>query len=159
NTVHTCNNNTIVTGFNRISASGALTFFLSNSTSPATVTETSTGNNFSNVTITGTSTLAGWQNSDGGTPVTTVTNNTFNNITGGTGAMTVLNVGFSSNGTCTGNTVSNVSSAGSITGLLSAGGTQTFSGNTITNLSSSGASSTVLGISITAGTTQTVTGN
>ena len=159
NTINNCNNNSIVTGFNRISTSGTLQFFLSNSTSPATVTENSMGNNFSNVSVAGASIIAGWQNSDGGSPVTNVTNNTFNNITGGTGAVTVLNVGFSSNGTATGNIVSNVSGAGNITGIVSTSGIQVFSGNTVSNLSSNAASASVLGMSVSGGTTQTLTGN
>ncbi len=158
-TSHTVNNNSIVTAFNKGGAGGTVQFFISNSTSPSTVTETSTGNNFSFVTVTGATTIAGFQSSDGGSPVTNVTNNTFTNITGGTSAITVLNVGFSSNGTITGNLIDNVTSAGNITGISSTSGTQTFTSNTVKNLSSTGASGVVIGMSVSGGTTQNIGSN
>ncbi len=158
NTVHTVNNNSIVGTFNRTAISGALQLFLSNSSSPATVTETSNGNNFSNITLAGTSTLSPWQNSDGGSPVTNVTNNTFSNIAGGSGTMVVLNASFSGNGTCTGNVISNVTGGGAITGITSTSGNQNLSGNTVNGLASTGAAA-VTGISVTGGTTQNLSKN
>jgi len=156
-------NNSIVTGFTKTGAGGTVQFYNSNSTSPTTVTETNTNNNFSNVTVNGSTGIVGWQSTDGptGTPfgsVKIVTNNTFTNITGGTAAITVMNVAYSfATGTnnVSGNVINNVSSAGTIIGILSNTASQNIFNNTINALSSTGASS-VTGISITGGTTQNV---
>lgn len=153
------NNNSIVTAFNKTGAGGTVTLYTSNSTSGATITETNTGNNFSNITVTGATTIAGWGSTDGGSPTKTVTGNTFNNWTGGTSAITVLAVSFSGAATVSGNTITNITGAGNVTGLSSSGGTQTISNNTINTLSSSGASAVVTGISISGGTTQIVSGH
>lgn len=164
NGTSTVNNNSIVTAFNKTGAGGTVTFYNSNSTSPVTVTETNTGNNFSNITVTGATTIAGWVSTDGSAsspfgPSKVVTNNTFNNIVGGTNAVTLLNVAYSNNGSTSnnvsGNTISNVSSAGTITGVTSANGAQNFFGNTIFGLSSSGASA-VTGVNIGNGTTANI---
>ncbi|WMW78337.1 T9SS type A sorting domain-containing protein [Flavobacterium sp. 20NA77.7] len=155
----TVNNNSIVTAFNKTGAGGTVTFYNSNSTSPVTATETNTGNNFSNIAVTGATTIAGWVSTDGSTTSPfgsnkVVTNNTFNNIAGGTSPVTLLNVAYSNNGNTgnnvSGNTISNISAASSITALTSAGGAQNFFGNTIFGLNSSGASA-VTGINIGGG--------
>lgn len=153
------NNNSIVTAFNKTGAGGTLTLYNSNGSSGATINEINTGNNFSNITVTGATTIAGWVSTDGGSPTKTVTGNTFNNWTGGTSAITVLAVSFSSAADVSGNTITNIAGAGNVTGLSSTSGTQTISNNTINTLSSSGASAVVTGISISGGTTQTVNGH
>src|SRR5205823_3596287 len=103
------NGNSIVTGFNKTGAGGTVQLFLNNGSSPATVTEQNNNNNFSNITVTGATTIAGWQNTDGGSPTKTISGNTFSNWTGGTSAITGLNVGFSGAATVSGNTISNIS--------------------------------------------------
>ena len=100
-TTHNVNNNSIVGTYSRTGGSGTITYYNAFGSSPATVTETNTGNNFSNMNFTGTTgSNIGWRSADGTTPGSrkTITNNTFSNITGGTGAMTSqLYVGFSDN--------------------------------------------------------------
>jgi hypothetical protein len=152
------NNNSIVTGFNKTGAGGTVTLYTSNSTSGPTISEINNNNNFSNITVTGATTIAGWASTDGGSPIKTVTGNTFSNWIGGTSAITGLSVGFSSSSTVSGNIVSNISSAGTITGITSGSGTDTFTQNTVNNLSSSGAAA-VTGIANTSGTTKTYTRN
>ena len=165
NTTHNVNSNSIVTAYNKGGAGGTVRCYDAFGSSGSTVTETNTGNNFSNMTLTGATTLDCWRSADGTTPGSrkTVTGNTFSNITGGTSAITVLTVGFSDNtfasNNISANTVSTVSGGGAVTGITSSSGNQNFTGNTVSGLSSTGASSTVVGISITGGTTQNVTGN
>ncbi|MBK8427687.1 MAG: hypothetical protein IPL27_17700 [Lewinellaceae bacterium] len=154
NGVGNINNNSIVTAFNKTGAGGTVTLYFSFGTSGATVNESNTGNNFSNITVTGATTIAGWASTDGGSLIKTVTNNTFSNWIGGTSAITGLDVSFSGSATVSGNLVSSITSAGAITGITSSSGTQTFSQNTVHTLSSTGASA-VTGISsTTGGTTQ-----
>jgi hypothetical protein len=163
NTTHNVNNNSIVGTFNRITLTGAITFYNAFGTSPASVTEINTGNNISNVTFAGTTTSFGWRTSDGTTPGShkTITNNTFSNITGGTGNISsILLAGTSDNtfnGTnVSGNTISNITSAGNIACLVSADGNQNFFNNTISGISSTGAAAVVTGISFSGGTVQNV---
>lgn len=158
NGVSNVNNNSIVTGFNKTGAGGTLQLYLSNSTSGATVNEINTGNNFSNITVTGATTVNGWQSTDGGSPIKTVTNNTFSNWTCGTSSVTGLSVGFSSSSTVSGNLVSNITSAGTIIGINSTSGTETFTQNTVHSLTTSGASA-VSGFSSSGGTTKLYTKN
>ncbi|HMK05291.1 MAG TPA: hypothetical protein VK489_13910, partial [Ferruginibacter sp.] len=162
NGVSNANSNSIATGFNRTGASGAVTFYNSNSLSPTTASETNTGNNFSNITLAGTSSIAGWVCTDGSTSAPfgsgkTVTNNTFSGITGGSGTIIVLTVAYSNSGSATnhvsGNIVSNVTGSGAITGITSLTSSQNFFNNTVSSLSGTGASA-VTGMSITGGNVQ-----
>lgn len=160
-TSHSINSNAVVTGYNNTGTGGIVYFYNSFAFSSSTVTETNTSNNFSNLAFAGTTTISGWRSSDGSTPgpKKTVTNNTFRNITTGSGAITILNVGYSDNISATnnvsGNTITNVIGGGNITGIVSASGNQNFFSNTVDSLLSSG-SGTVTGISITGGTTQNI---
>jgi hypothetical protein len=162
NAVCNANNNSIITAFNKTAAGGTVQFYLSNSASPTTATETTTGNNFSNVTVTGATTVIGIQSTDGSTsspfgPVKIVTNNTFTNITGGSSAITLLNVAYSNSGSSSnnvsGNIINNVTSSGAITGIASATASQNFFSNTINGLFSTGATA-VTGITISGGVAQ-----
>ena len=162
-TTATVNNNSIVTQFSKTAAGGTIAFYNSFGSSPATVTEINTGNNFSNVTFTGATAFIGWRSADGTTPGPrkTVTNNTFSNITGGTSALTsVLYVGFSdntfANNNVSGNVISNVSAAASISGIFSDGQNQNFFDNRINTLNSTGATAVVRAIELTGATTQNV---
>ncbi|WP_177729850.1 T9SS type A sorting domain-containing protein [Flavobacterium inviolabile] len=152
------NNNAIVTGFSKTGAGGTV-YFYDSFGSTTSGSETNTGNNFSNVTLTGATTLGGFRSADGGTagyPAKTITNNTFNNIINGSSASTVLNAGYSLVGgtnNVSGNTITNVTTAGSIVGITSAAGNQNFFNNTISGLTTTGAAN-VSAISITGGTIQ-----
>jgi hypothetical protein len=157
NAVCNVNGNSVVMGFQKTGAGGTVQFYLSNSTSPATVTENNNNNNFSNISVTGATVIAGWQSSDGGSPTKVVTNNTFNNINGGTSAITVLNVSFSGSANVSNNTISNVTSTGSITGLASTAGNQNIVSNNIFGLNTSNA--TLNALAISGGTTQTISRN
>lgn len=142
----TVNNNSIVTAFQKSASGGSVIGYFDNSSSVAGVTVTNSNNNFSNLTVVGSTTVIGWQNTDGGTtaPTKTISGNTMANWSGGTGALTGMVVGFGQ-GTVTGNVVRNLASAGSLTGLAgSTGGTTTFAQNRTYALSSSG-SATVVG--------------
>jgi hypothetical protein len=152
------NNNSIVTAFvrNAASASGALTLFTSAASSVSGSVINNNNNNFSNITVSGAATIAGWVTTDAGSSTKTIQNNTFSNWTGGTGAITALNLSGNSN-TTTGNAVNTISSAGTITGITSGAGNDNISLNTIHTLVSTGATATtVTGIAVTAGTTKSV---
>jgi len=154
NGVGNINNNSIVTAFNKTGAGNTVTLYTSNSTSGPTISEINNNNNFSNITVTGATTIAGWRSTDGGSPVKTVTGNTFSNWTGGTSQLTGLAVSFSSSATVISNTVSNFNCACTIVGFESSSGTQTWSQNTVNSLTGTGTGS-VTGILNSGGTTQT----
>lgn len=157
--IYNINGNSIVTAFNKTGAGGTVTFFTSNAGSALGSQINNNNNNFSNITVTGATTIAGWSNTDGGTPVKNVNNNTFSNITGGTSAITILNLNFGIN-SASGNTISNVTGAGAITGINrgSSGNSGDLINNTISNLTSSGAS-VVRGIDYTGAGTGIIAGN
>ncbi|MBK7852321.1 MAG: lamin tail domain-containing protein [Bacteroidetes bacterium] len=151
--------NSIVTGFNKGGAGGTVTFFTSGSaTVSATVTILHRNNNFSNVTVTGATGITGWNNTDGlGTSLNNKTfqNNTFSNITGGTSAITIMNLNYGgtaggSGNIVNGNTITNVTGQGAVTGITYAGsttnGVTSIYSNTLTNLTSTGTGGTVVGI-------------
>jgi hypothetical protein len=146
-------NNSIVTAFNKTGAGGTITLFTTNASSPAGTTVSNSNNNFSNITVTGATTIAGWANTDGGAPTKTIQNNTFSNWTGGTSAITVMNIGYSTYpSTITGNTITNITGQAAITGLVvgSSSAYDVYS-NTINNLSSTGTGGSVIGLSVTSG--------
>ena len=104
-------------GIGKTGAGGVVLFYNAFGSSANTVTETNTGNNFSNLTFPSGATIIGWRSADGTTPGSkkTVTNNTFNNLSGGIYS-SVLYVGFSDNTVATnnvsGNVISNVAGNG-----------------------------------------------
>ncbi|WP_347066136.1 T9SS type A sorting domain-containing protein [Flavobacterium sp. WV_118_3] len=154
------NNNLIVTAFSKTGAGGTV-YFYDSFGSTVGGTEINQGNNFSNVTLTGATTLGGFRTADGNTPTyptKIVMNNTFNNITTGNGTMTILNAGYSLVGgtsNVSGNVISNITGANSIVGITSAAGDQNFFNNTISGLTTTGGS-TVSAIAITGGTLQNI---
>lgn len=162
-TSHSINSNAIVTGYQNTGGGGAVYFYDAYSLSPSSVTETNSGNIFSNLTFTGTTDIYGWRSSDGPFsspgPRKTVTNNTFHNITTGSGSVTILNVAYADNtyssNNVSGNTISGIIAGGDITGITSYSGNQNVFNNTIDSILCSG-SSTVTGIAIMGGTTQNV---
>jgi hypothetical protein len=152
------NGNNIVTAFNKLGAGGTVTLFTDNGSDPATAINNTNNNNFSNITVTGATTIAGFNNTNGGTPTKSVSNNTFSNWIGGTSQITGFTVSFSGNSTISNNIVSNITSAGPITGISSGSGIENFTGNTVHTLISTGAS-VVNGISNTGGTTKIFASN
>ena len=162
NAVTNVNNNAIVGAFNKTGSGGTIAFYFSSSgTTPNSATETNTGNNFSNVTVTGATVIDGWRSVDGSSaspfgPSKTVTNNTFTNITGGTGTTVILQVQSSNHNTINmvaNNTISNISGGGAVLGIgCRFWGSQRIENNTVTGLTSSGAS-VVTGIEVSNGPT------
>ncbi|MEO7310759.1 MAG: hypothetical protein ABIX01_10185 [Chitinophagaceae bacterium] len=142
----TISNNATGTAFSKTGAGGTVTGITSGGSSTL-VTSTWANNTFSNITVTGATTLTVINNTDGSTVNHNIIGNTISNITGGTNAITAINSSFGGgdggNGNLiSGNTISGISSAGTIVGIQigSSGTTSTLSGNTISGLSSSGAS-------------------
>lgn len=168
----TVNNNRIQTAFAKTVSGGTVRCYDNFGSSPATVTETNDGNDFSNITLAAgasATTFDCWRSADGATPGSrkTVTNNTFSNITNQTtGANTILTVSFSDStfagNTVSGNLISNVANTGggttALIGISSTSQNQNIVGNTVHTLSSA-SSGAVSGISIGAVTTQLVARN
>ena len=160
----TINNNSIAGTFNKTAAGNTVIFYLDASgSSPAGTISSNQNNNFSNVTVTGATAIIGWDNQDGlGTTasVKTISNNTFSNITGGTGAITTMIYGWGGTGsTASNNVIDNVTGGGFVTGVLLTGnnatGTdQSFSQNRISNLTSTG--DTVIAIREVSGAIQNI---
>jgi hypothetical protein len=155
----TISGNSIVTAFNRGGASGSVTLTTTNGSSPNGATALYQNNNFSNITVAGSSTLTGFNNTDGtasGTSNKTFTGNIFNNWTAATGAILGINISYfnGSTSSITSNTLSNFISQSSITGLsinasLNTATALIISSNNFNNFSTTGASSAVTGITCT----------
>lgn len=154
-------NNSIVGTFAKSVSGGTVTVFSSTATSVASATITNSGNNFSNITVTGATILTGWNQRDLGTTTKTIANNLFNNWVAGTGAITamVLN-GFGSTSTIASNTITNLIGQAAITGInIGTTGNATLlsvSSNTISGLSSTGTGGNMIAI-LQANTSTTVT--
>ncbi len=150
------NNNSISGTFTKV-ANGNLTLFTSSTaTSASGAVINNNNNNFSNITVSGTSIINGWVNADQGASVKKIQNNTFSNWTGGVNAVTAISVNSSgTNSAISGNSINNISSAGTITGITTAAGTDNIYSNNINTLSSTGASA-VNGIAVTTGTTKNI---
>jgi hypothetical protein len=154
NATHTISNNAIVTAFAKTGAGGTITGLTSATSSVNGSNAIMTNNNFSNITVTGSTNITGITNSDGAgtSPNRTVTGNIFNNWTAGTG--TIIGMSFTYIGatsTISNNTITNISGQGAITGLtigssFSGGNPLNVANNTVTNLVSSGAGGNVIGI-------------
>lgn len=149
------NNNSIVGGFSK-AASGSVTLFSSTVTSSASSITNNNSNDFSNITVTGSTPIIGWINTDAGSSTKYIQNNIFSNWIGGTGTITALtvNIAGTTNAT-TGNLISNISSAGIITAISTATGNNNIYFNTIDTLSSTG-SSIVTAMAVSGGTTQNI---
>ena len=152
--------NSIVGSFTRTStaASGALTLFTSTATNASGSVISNSNNDFSNITVSGAATIAGWVNTDAGSSIKTVQGNIFSNWTGGTGTITALTVNLTGTVNATvSNQISNISSAGIINGISTGAGNDNIYSNTISNLSSTGGTTTVVtGIYVSAGTTKNI---
>ncbi|MGE0637632.1 MAG: T9SS type A sorting domain-containing protein [Bacteroidia bacterium] len=153
------NSNSIVTAFNKGASAGTVTLLNSTANSPTTATINQNDNTFSNITVSGTTAIAGWVNTDGSAspfPNKTITGNTFSNWTGGTGAITVMNLnyfgGTGTSSTIADNTITNITGGGDITGILvgSSGAAANLNiyDNIINTLSATGSSGDVAAMSI-----------
>lgn len=163
--IENCNNNSIVTGFNKGGSGGTVTVFSANASSVTGSAMNQTGNNFSNITVPGSTVIAGWSNTEGASstsgPIKTITNNTFNNWTANTtptGTITGLTVNFGGlNNVISGNSMSGYTGGSTITGLALGGSNQATSAfqNTISTYASSG-SAVVSGITSAVPTTANI---
>jgi hypothetical protein len=123
--VENVNSNAIVTAFNKGASGGGIYFFNANGASVQGSAMTNNGNNFSNVTVSGATSIAGWVNANGlsaaSGPTKTITNNTFNNITANAtplGAIFVLTVnGNGPSSSVSSNTITNITGGAAITGV------------------------------------------
>jgi len=149
NAVITVNNNSIVTGFTK--RPGGTIAAYSGAAAPSSATETCSGNNFSNISVSGTAattTIILWNVTFGSGSLPfgaskTITNNTFTNISNSGssgGAITILGVGGSSSANISGNFISDVSGVAAVTGILvSTNGNHDLFNNDIHTLSTTGA--------------------
>ena len=146
--VFNCTNNSIVTGFSKTGAGSSLYCYDAFGLSVNGSTENITGNNFSNITLSGVTGFYGIYDVDGavaGTsgPTKNITGNSFNTIAMGSGTFTGMNLDKGATITCSANSITNVTGAGGMIGIYTASnvgpGNCTYSGNTISNLSSTGA--------------------
>lgn len=149
----TVNNNSIVTAFNRGGASGSVLGISDNGSSVTGTLTTVQNNNFSNITVAGTTTITGINLTDGGTaPTKNITGNTLNNWTAATGAINAINITYLNGiSTLSTNTVTNLTGQAAITGITlgSSANNATsvaVSNNIINNLTSTGTGGNVIGI-------------
>jgi hypothetical protein len=165
NGVQLINNNSIVNSFTRAASSGALTLFTSTaSTNNTNVTVNNNDNNFSNITINGSASILGWVNTDAGTGAVnkTIARNVFSNWAGGTGSITAMNISITSeNNRTKENTISGISSSGTIYGISTAAGSDSIYANEISSLNTTGGSTGTIisGINVTSGTAKYISGN
>ncbi len=158
-------NNSIVTAFNKTGSGGAVTG-MTTAGSSTTITSNWNNNTFSNITVTGITTVTVINQTDGGTVNHNITGNTISNITGGTGTISCLVSSFGGGNGGNGNLVSNnvisnINGQGTVTGMTigASGTTQTVTGNTIFGLTSSSTTLAVTGMIVSGGTTLNVFGN
>jgi hypothetical protein len=150
------NNNSIVTSFTKTGAGGTITLFTDNGSDPATVVANNNNNNFSNITVTGATSIAGWSQTNGGAPAKNIMGNTFSNWTGGISSITALSSNFGGNNVLvSNNTISNITYSPTATlttltgisiGASNNGASQTYSNNTVSGLTSNGTGGQVIGI-------------
>jgi trimeric autotransporter adhesin len=132
------NNQTIGT-INKTGA-GNFTCYLQTGNGPTGTTSTCSGNNFSNISVTGYYNFTGINHTNIASQIVTITNNTISNIIGnGANNLTGISVTYGKdNSVISGNTVSSFSGAYVIVGLLKYIGTSsnpiTVSNNNISNL-------------------------
>jgi hypothetical protein len=140
--VKNVNNNAIVGSFTKTGSGASVTFFTDNGSDPIGAINNSNNNIFANVTVSGTTSVTGISNTNGGSPTKTVNGNQVYNIGNASGAFLGINVNFDG-GTTTvnNNAVYNISMAGTVTGInlgATAGGTTNTFQNTVHTLTGSG---------------------
>ena len=140
----TYDSNKISGGFARTVAGGALVGYTTGGSSPAGTTHAFTNNNFSGISVVGATAVTGYVNADGGppSPQKTISGNVFSNWSGGTSTLIGFNQNYGSDTTLTNNTFNNITGLGNVIGIVmglnNAGTLQTVSNNTITNLTAGG---------------------
>jgi hypothetical protein len=153
------NYNQIVGSFTNSASSGSLTLFFSTaSTTVNNVSVNHNNNDFSNITVSGSTSILGWVSTDLGTGSVTryLRNNVFRNWNAGTGAITAINVNVNNSSNATNNNlISNLVGSSNIvgisTGLASTGnGSDNIYSNTIDSLILNGTTSSVIGIEVLA---------
>jgi hypothetical protein len=123
------NSNSIV-GFVRNSASAVVAFVYQFNKLRSIGSVINNNNNFSNITVSGTATIAGWVNTDAGNGSKTIQGNTFSNWNAETGIITAMNINtVGTNNTIANNAINTITSAGTIYGITT--GTTIFFSNTI----------------------------
>ena len=136
--------------------------FITPSASPATVTEINNGNNFSNLTFTGATAFIGWRSGTellpGSRKTVTTTPSTTSRPAGRNHQYFVCRIQrqYFCEQNVSGNTISNITGGGSISGIFSDGQNQNFSDNTMNTLISTGAAATVSAFSNGGATTQNI---
>jgi len=139
---------------NRTGTSGA--FYLYYNSSAETGTENISGNQFSNITLSGTSLFQGIYSSTSANHSQNVYNNTISNITGGTGSITGINLLVANSRSVYGNHLSGITGGGTVTAIISGTGSNPghIYKNLVDDLTSTSTASTaglVTGISVTSG--------
>jgi hypothetical protein len=150
--IENCSNNKIITAFSKPVAGGTVSIYLSTSTCLAGNTMVHTGNDFSNISLTGATTMNGWSNIEGGAsgPTKTINTNIFKNWTCGTSPTLVIYSNSGGNNTfITGNEIMNIAGDGDITAINIGAASKlihTVSNNIIGSLTTNAATGIVLGI-------------
>ncbi|MEJ7588813.1 MAG: hypothetical protein WKI04_14750 [Ferruginibacter sp.] len=152
--VQTIDSNRIIGSFNRSSGSGDLFLLSSNANASSTAQIKHRNNNFSNITVSGTTVIHGFQNAGGSSnPTKIITGNIFTNWIAGSGAVTALDHDHfgGTASSVSNNTIMNIAGLGAITGIkIGAIGNASglsISNNNLSGLSSSGTGGVVTGIS------------
>jgi trimeric autotransporter adhesin len=148
-------NNNVVTGLTKSGTSGSLIFSNTVANSPSTSSITYSGNDFSNIGVSGTSSISGILNLDGlstAASVKTITGNAFRNWSGGTGARMGISVSHFHSGShlINQNIITNLSGQTAVTGIaLNASANSATAilvqDNQINQLNSTGTGGNVLG--------------
>ena len=124
--IENVNGNSIVGTFNKLGAGGVLWIMTDGASSVQSAVINYNNNNFSNITVAGSTAIYGLYNSNGTSPGPnkSFTGNTFNNWTCGTGAVTPISVDYGGANGGNGNmiynnTISNITTTtGAITGIV-----------------------------------------
>jgi subtilisin-like proprotein convertase family protein len=150
----TVTNNSISGSFTKSGAGGTVYGYY-NFGSPGSGTATLTGNNYSNINLTGATAFYGIYQATGTGQVEIVQNNTVSNVVGGSSTLIGIHHNYGAAGSIvSGNTVSNISGTATITGIQLGNATASLGlnvyGNNVNGLSSTGAA-TVSGIIHTSG--------
>lgn len=154
NTVSASGNSTSG-AISRTGASGSFYGYY-NFGSPTGGTETLSNNNFSSITVSGTTTFYGLYSNTASAQSRVCSNNTISSITVGTGTAYCLYNLVASPNQLSGNTVSSVTGGGSVYGLYFSGATTYVYNNNVYTLSSTGASSSIYGLNQSGGTTTNI---
>ncbi len=131
-------NNSISGAINRTGASGSVYCYY-NFGSPSSGTETISNNTFSNITVTGYSSLYGIYTYTATGQNRVCNNNIVSNLTGGTGSIIGIYVLSSNSNQVYGNNVYDITAGGTVYGLYFSGTNPTVYNNNVYNLTTSGA--------------------